>query len=136
TNTPSGPTLVTVGNVYTYTMTGSTATNGYEQLVDQNAFPNSIFQILAISQTYAVPLPGGPDPNDQEYADGCTWDPVPGSPTYRACLGTGKAGGDPLNTTYTVLVVGAGTGTIIPLIYDFSGSSYHYNSDFGLGITV
>src|SRR5207253_953774 len=44
----SGPTSVQVGGVYTYTLNGGTATNGYEQLVAQLNFPTSIFQLLNV----------------------------------------------------------------------------------------
>ena len=33
--------------------------------------------------------------------------------------------------TFTVLVVGTGSTSLTGAIYDFSGSSYHYNADFG-----
>jgi uncharacterized repeat protein (TIGR01451 family) len=45
----------------------------------------------------------------------------------------GKAGGT-ISTTYTVRIIAAGTTTASTLIRDFSGSSYHYNSDYGTGI--
>jgi uncharacterized repeat protein (TIGR01451 family) len=45
----------------------------------------------------------------------------------------GKAGGT-ISTTYTVKIVAAGTTTASTLINDFSGSSYHYNNDYGQGI--
>ena len=34
-----------------------------------------------------------------------------------------------------MLILSAGTTTASTLIYDFSGSSYHYNSDFGTAIS-
>ncbi|PYT02972.1 MAG: hypothetical protein DMF65_05215, partial [Acidobacteria bacterium] len=50
-----------------------------------------------------------------------------GTPNYSG----GKAGGT-IVTTYTVRVIGSGgTATMNSLVYDFSGSSYHYGNDYG-----
>ena len=131
----SGPTTVYVGQTYNYTVNASTATQGYEQLEAFLNLSNVIFQVLAISTTYTSPAGGT---NDKFYADACGWDNNPLSGTYRSCIGPanysgGKAGGT-ISTTYTVKVLSAGTTTASTLIMDFSGSSYHYNSDFGTGI--
>src|SRR5207244_12577119 len=96
---------------------------------------NVIFQVLTISTTYSSPAGGT---NDKFYADACGWDNNPLSPNYRSCIGPvnysgGKAGGT-VGTTYTVKVLSAGITTATTLILDFSGSSYHYNSDYGLGL--
>src|SRR5437762_2236244 len=45
----------------------------------------------------------------------------------------GKAGGTVV-TTYTVKVLSTGSTTATTLIMDFSGSSYHYNSDYGIQV--
>jgi uncharacterized repeat protein (TIGR01451 family) len=133
-NSISGASTVYVGQTYTYTLDAKTATNGYEQLEAFVPFPASIFQVLSITTTYGAPAGGT---NNKFYADACGWDNIPTSGTYRSCIGPlqysgGKAGGDVL-TTYTVRVVGAGSTVVSSLIYDFSGSSYHYNSDYGGG---
>ena len=52
-----------------------------------------------------------------------------------SCIGPdqypgGKAGGNVV-TTYTVKVLSTGTTTAGTAILDFSGSSYHYNNDYG-----
>jgi uncharacterized repeat protein (TIGR01451 family) len=130
-----GPTTVFVGQTYNYTVNASTATQGYEQLSAFLNLPNIIFQVLAISTTYTAPAGGT---NDKFYADACGWDNNPLSGTYRSCIGPtnysgGKAGGT-ISTTYTVKVLSTGTTTASTLIMDFSGSSYHYNSDYGTGI--
>ncbi len=130
-----GPTTVYVGQTYNYTVNASTATQGYEQLEAFLNLPNIIFQVLAISTTYTSPAGGT---NNKFYADACGWDNNPLSGTYRSCIGPtnysgGKAGGT-ISTTYTVKVLSAGTTTASTLIMDFSGSSYHYNSDYGTGI--
>jgi uncharacterized repeat protein (TIGR01451 family) len=134
----SGPTTVELGQTVTYTVTTKTATQGYEQLEGFSTFPTSIFRIVSTATTYSAPTGAT---NDTLYADACGWDAAPASGTYRSCVGPegytgGKAGGNPITTTYTLEVVGTGTGNVQTLIYDFSGSSYHYNSDFGTAITV
>src|SRR6266545_38792 len=126
----SGPTSVVVGQTYQYVVNSSTATGGYEQLEAFLNFPNVMFQLISVASTYTAPTGGT---NDKVYADACTWDNLPTSPTYRSCLGTGKAGGT-IVTTYTVKILSPGTATLTTLIYDFSGSSYHYNDDFGTGV--
>ena len=123
------------GQTYRFTLTSRTATQGYEQLETFVNFPDSIFEIQDIKTTYAAPSGAR---NDRVYADACGWDPVTTSPTYRSCIGPtkfsgGKAGGNPIKTEYTVEVVGVGSGTLSGLVYDFSGSSFHYNADFGTG---
>jgi uncharacterized repeat protein (TIGR01451 family) len=94
-----------------------------------------IFQVQSISTTYTAPSGGT---NDKFYADACGWDNNPLSPTYRSCIGPvqysgGKAGGNVV-TIYTVKVISTGTTTAGTAIVDFSGSSYHYNSDYGASI--
>jgi hypothetical protein len=120
-----------VGNTYTYKLYGSTATNGYEQLEAFATFPTSLFRILSMHSDYSVG-----NAVDSVYADACSWQPDPSiTATYRSCLGTGKSGGDVV-VTYTVLATTAGSGTLDALLYDFSGSSYHYNSDFSATVHV
>src|SRR6185503_12916903 len=131
-NSITGPTTVYVGQTYQYTVNASTATGGYEQLQAFLELPNVIFQVLSIATTYTAPSGGT---NDKFYADACGWDNNPLSANYRSCIGPtqyagGKAGGTVV-TTYTVKVISAGTTTAGTAILDFSGSSYHYNSDYG-----
>ncbi len=133
----TGPTSVYVSQVYTYTVRSSTATQGYEQLESFLNLSNILFQVLSISTTYTSPTGGT---NDKFYADACGWDNNPLSINYRSCIGPvnysgGKAGGN-IVTTYTVKVLSTGTTTANNLILDFSGSSYHYNSDYGTSITI
>jgi uncharacterized repeat protein (TIGR01451 family) len=123
------------GQTYRFTLTSKTATQGYEQLETFVNFPDSIFEIQDVKTTYAAPAKAR---NDRVYADACGWDATPTSPTYRSCVGPtkfagGKAGGNPITTQYTVKIVGLGSGTLSGLVYDFSGSSFHYNADFGTG---
>jgi uncharacterized repeat protein (TIGR01451 family) len=131
------PTTVYVGQTYTYVLYSSTATGGYEQLESFINLPATIFQILSVTQTYSTP-PGAT--NDTLYGDACGWDNVPTSPTYRSCIGPvnypGGKVGNSVVTTYTVKILSVGSANVTALIYDFSGSSYHYNSDFGTGINA
>lgn len=134
-NSITGPTTVYVGQTYQYTVNASTATGGYEQLQAFLELPNVIFQVLSIATTYTAPSGGT---NDKFYADACGWDNNPLSANYRSCIGPvqypgGKAGGNVV-TTYTVKVLSTGTTTAGTAIVDFSGSSYHYNSDYGTKI--
>jgi len=129
----TGPTTVYQGQIYNYTVSASTATQGYEQLEAFLNLSNIIFQVLSVSTTYTSPTGGA---NNKIYADACGWDNNPlNLSTYRSCVGpeqypSGRAGGNVV-TTYTVKVLSTGITTASTLIYDFSGSSYHYNSDFG-----
>jgi uncharacterized repeat protein (TIGR01451 family) len=134
-NSIIGPTTVYVGQTYNYTVNASTATGGYAQLEAFLDLSNIIFQVQSISTTYTAPAGGT---NDKFYADACGWDNNPLSGTYRSCIGPanypgGKAGGTVV-TTYTVKVLSTGNTTASTLIMDFSGSSYHYNSDYGVQV--
>lgn len=132
----SGPTTVYVGETYNYTVNASTATQGYEQLEAFLNLSNVIFQITNIATTYTAPSGAT---NNKIYADACGWENNPLSPNYRSCVGPqtyagGKAGGT-ISTTYTVKILSTGVTTASTLINDFSGSSYHYNSDYGSTIS-
>src|SRR5215211_470460 len=130
-----GTMALTVGNTYYIKLMGATATNGYEQIESFINFPNTVFQILSVATTYTADTsPYLSSPNDRLYGDACLWENDPNSPNYRACLGVGKAGGG-TTVTYQVRILNVGSTNPEPLstlIYDFSGSSYHYNADFGV----
>ena len=127
-NFGAGDTLtLLVGQTYWLRLTASTATNGYEQIESYLNLPNVYFQVLAVTTDYSV----GTD-TDKLYGDACTWENDPNSPNYRSCLATGKSGGGVI-TTYKVKILAYRSGDPTPvfgMIYDFSGSSYHYNSDY------
>ena len=136
--TASAPAHATVflGHIYTFTVNAKTATGGYEQLETFATFPSPMFRILEVDATYAQPSGAT---NDSVYADACGWDnvigPRPSAGTYLSCKGPeqyagGKAGGNPISVTYTVIATATGSGTLQSLIYDYSGSSFHYNSDY------
>ncbi len=125
-----------VGRTYNIALKGFTATNGYNQFVDFINLPNTIFQVNSVITNYAVTSSTIVTPKTNWpmlYADACGWDNDPGSPTYRSCiLDDGKTGGDPVETTYNVTILSGSptSGPLSSLLYDFSGSSYHYNADF------
>ncbi|MDX1971910.1 MAG: SdrD B-like domain-containing protein, partial [Candidatus Sumerlaeia bacterium] len=138
TNSLVGPTTVFVGQSYDYRLSASTATNGYEQLVATVDFPTALFQITSVDASYTAPTGAV---NNKIYADACGWINNPASTSYRSNSGAcdnpdfytgGKAGGN-IVLDYIILVTSttAPNVSVLPLIYDYSGSSYHYNTDFG-----
>ena len=133
---PGGSVGLVVGNTYTIELDGGTATQGYNQFESFINFSNAIFQILSVQTTYSAnnsPYVG--NPNDKLYADACLWENHPASANYRSCVGGDfKAGGQNVVTVYTLRIVGGGgtSQALSTLLYDFSGSSYHYNADFGV----
>ena len=135
---PAGGALtLIVGRTYTIELDGSTATNGYEQLESFINFPNTIFQVLSVQTTYTADTsPSVSSPNDKLYGDACQWENDPNSPNYRACNDVGKVGGGVV-TTYQIKILQVPSAPLVnpeplgSLIYDFSGSSFHYNADFG-----
>ncbi|HUP87334.1 MAG TPA: hypothetical protein VM143_16900 [Acidimicrobiales bacterium] len=132
-NSITGPSAVTVGDEVTYVVDADTALAGFEQLESFLTLPSSIFQVLRVAVTYEKPVGAT---NDTVYADACGWDPIPTSPTYLTCIGParyegGKVGGALLSRV-TVKVIGTGTAELASAIYDKSGSSYHYNTDFSV----
>ncbi|MBI5675510.1 MAG: DUF11 domain-containing protein, partial [Nitrospirae bacterium] len=140
---PGGSMTLLVGNTYNIKLYGGTATQGYEQFEAFINFSNTIFQILSVSTTYSADSSGYvSNPNDKLYGDACLWENDPNSPNYRSCVGvdplTGKVGGNNVVTTYTVKIIGGGgtSETLNSLLYDFSGSSFHYNGDYGVGARI
>ncbi len=134
TSVPIGGTMVLrSGESYCIKMVGSTATNGYEQIETFTNFPNNIFLINSVDMTYTAHTGSDPDYLTKLYSDACTWNNDPTdvtAPAYRECTSTGKDGGD-ITVTYDITIIAtSGSGALNSLIYDFSGSSYHYNSDF------
>ena len=132
---PAGGTMnLMVGNTYNIKLIGATATQGYEQIESYINFDNTIFKVNSVTATHSADA--GTDntapyqASTKLYANGCNWVNDPNSPAYRSCVSTGKYGGN-ITVTYNVTIVsGAGSSkTLNSLIYDFSGSSYHYNAD-------
>lgn len=125
-----------VGDTYAIELGGHTAPGGYNQIEQFINFPNTIFQVLSVSTTYSSedsPYVDGAG-HPQLHADACRWENDPNSPYYLSCWEDYKAGGTVI-TTYTVKIISGGgtSGSLNTLIHDFSGSSFHYNSDFSTG---
>lgn len=131
----AGSGTVYVGRTYYFCLDASTATNGYEQLTTYINLPNTIFNIRSVSSTYTAPVYSG----NQIYEDACRWYQNPYSADYwrknnsADCQGTGKVGGAMQMIFEVYIVARGGPITVTGLIYDFSGSSFHYNSDYGVG---
>ncbi|MFO7584538.1 MAG: hypothetical protein R6W69_07395, partial [Anaerolineales bacterium] len=126
-----------VGGTYYIQLDAKTATQGYEQLETFITLSNTVFQILSVETTYSANTsPYLTSPHDQLYADACLWENDPNSPNYLACLDSGKKSGGNITVLYEVRIIGGGgtTQTLNSLIYDFSGASYHYNSDYSAGV--
>jgi hypothetical protein len=134
---PAGGTMtLVVGNTYTLELDGFTATQGYNQLESFINFPNTIFQVLSVSTTYSANTsPYVSNPNDRLFADACRWDNDPNSPNYRSCIGGDYKSGGTVTTVYSVKIIGGGgtSQNLNTLLYDFSGSSFHYNADYAIG---
>jgi len=122
-----------IGETYFIELTTETST-AYEQLESFLTLSNTIFQVKSVETTYGVktaPDSRVPVPNPSLYADGCLWEPDPDSPNYNSCLSDGKAGGEVV-TRYEIDIISGGGASVglLALIYDRSGSSFHYNTDF------
>jgi hypothetical protein len=145
---PAGGSMnLIINDTYNIKLEGFTATQGYNQLESFINFPNTIFQVLSVSTTYSAddastsppcPYPCVSNPNDKLYADACGWQNNPNILNYRTCVGGDYKAGGTVVTMYTVKIIsGGGTSqTLNSLFQDFSGSSFHYNSDFSTGSRI
>lgn len=128
------PTNLVVGNTYTYKLYAETST-GYEQVEAFLAVPGAIFRTESVSSEYQTPSGATVD---TPYANACGWTMNGALANFGSCTGPivapwspgGKAG-NKMVVTYQLKVIGTGSGSMTPLIYDFSGGSFHYNSDYG-----
>ncbi|HBA88248.1 MAG TPA: hypothetical protein DCZ75_09750 [Geobacter sp.] len=138
---PGGSMNLVVGNSYSIELDGHTAPGGYNQFEEFINFPNTIFQVLSVSSSYSTDNSPQITPASAYpylYADACGWDSNPDSPYYLSCVGGDYKAGSTVITTYQVKIIGGGGGaqTLNTLLYDFSGSSYHYNADYSTGARV
>ena len=122
-----------LGETYFLELTTQTAT-AYEELESFITLSNTIFQVKSVETTYSTltaPPSRVPVPNPRLWADGCLWDNDLDSPNYNSCLADGKAGGVVV-TIYEIDIISGGGDSVglEALIYDRSGSSFHYNTDF------
>lgn len=136
---------VAVGQTFDLTLNARTATQGYEQLEKFIELNPTLFRVNKVTSTYSANSGTDPNAGNKIYADGCGWQnditaTTGGVWEYHnnlSCLGTGKYGGS-ITQKYniTVLDAPAAPATQVEsgaLVYDFSGSSYHYNGDFDSG---
>jgi LPXTG-site transpeptidase (sortase) family protein len=128
-----------VGNTYEIVLYANTATQGYNQIETFINFPNSVFRILEVHTHYSADSsPYVTNPNPFLYGDACLWDDNQNSPTYRSCIGGDYKAGGTIEMHYLIEVIHSSSDQIIltNLIYDFSGSSFHYNSDYSVGARI
>ena len=139
----TGSVTLNEGQIYTIRLDGKTATQGYEQLEQFLGLSSDLFVVKSVSSTFTANAGTDPLASTKIYADGCGWqnDITVNSGPWQyhnnySCSGTGKYGGV-TSITYVVQVktgaaaaAGSSGRTTNALLYDFSGSSYHYNSDF------
>lgn len=149
----SGGVSVTVGDVFQCRARAHTA-SAYPQVSFTADIPNVVFQTLDVRTTYSSPAGGK---NSTVYADGCGWVQNPTDPRYHRSPSTceGESGGNgerytdqypfgsskgavgnDIETTYTIKVLAFPNGIPNPIrvsniMLDYSGSSYHYNADYG-----
>ncbi|MEB3338541.1 MAG: hypothetical protein VKJ46_13825, partial [Leptolyngbyaceae bacterium] len=157
----TGNVTVQVGDTFTCQARAHTAT-AYPQLSFTADIPNVIFQVLDVNSTYEKPTGGI---NSTVYADGCGWVADPSDPRYHLSPGAcssetgfpnvysdqypylappneGNGGvGNNIVTTYRIKVISFPNGIPNPIqvsnvILDYSGSSYHYNADYGVSPNI
>lgn len=137
---PAGGSMnLIVGNTYSITIAGHTAPGGYNQFEQFINIPNTIFQVLSVNTVYtANTSPYVSNPSTGLYADACGWENDPNSPYYLSCVGGDYKTGDVITTTYSVKILsGGGTSqTLSTLLYDLSGASFHYNSDYSTDVRI
>lgn len=136
----SGVIIVQPGQSFDLALLGQTATQGYEQIELFMTLPPDLFDVSEVTSTYSASAGTDPNATKQLYADGCGWINNPADSGYHlsqyTCTGVGKYGGKVRKNYSTkvrnITVPGGGSIDVVvqALIYDFSGSSYHYNSDY------
>lgn len=124
------------GQSLDFTLTGQTATQGYEQIEVFATLAPDIFEVSAVTATYSANAGTDSEATRKLYADGCGWLNDPNADGYHTssenCTGVGKYGGK-VSKRYTMKIsddAPFGSQGVQALIYDFSGSSYHYNADY------
>jgi len=119
-------TNIYVGQTYTYKLYAQTST-AYDEIEAFTAWP-SFVQVTSGSATFSNVTPPASSAGISWWNDACVWNDLGGG--SGTCTGSGKAGGKVV-TTYTVKATTPGTsGGLGATIYDKSGSSFHYNSDY------
>ncbi len=139
-STQLGAPKAIVGQTYTYTLFARTAA-AYPQISAFINFPTTNFRIVNVKSEYSRPSATPASSAPMLYGDACGWQPNPEGAGYNGspgpCIGPvnypgGDVGGD-VKVTYSVQILAGTAGGAVALntlINDFSGSSYHYNSNF------
>ncbi len=125
-----GPSTLAPDEEATYILTAYTASS-FSEVEAFLVFPTDV-RVVSSPATFSRTDFGGLASTLGPWADGCdkwdyTYTPIPGNAN---CPGPGKQG-NTVVVTYTV-IAGSTPFTLKGLIYDFSGSSFHYNKDFGV----
>ncbi len=140
TSIPVGGSMnMVVGNTYEIVLYANTATQGYNQIETFINFPNSVFRILEVHTHYSADSsPYVSNPSPFLYGNACLWDENQNSPTYQSCIGGDYKAGGSIEMHYLIQVIHSSSDQIVltNLIYDFSGSSFHYNSDYSVGARI
>ncbi len=127
-----GPSTLAPGAEATYILTAYTASS-FSEVEAFLVFPKDV-RVVSSPATFSRTDFGGLASTLGPWADGCnkwsyTYSPIPGNAN---CPGPGKQG-NTVVVTYTVIAApGTLPFTLKGLIYDFSGSAFHYNKDFGV----
>ena len=134
---PGGTVTIQNGQTFDLTLNAHTATQGYEQLEKFIQLNPSVFRVNYVTSTYSANSGTDARAGAKIYADGCGWVNDLTSTSYHnnlSCTGTGKYGGT-ITQKYNITVLSdpGSSQTAFTVIYDFSGSSYHYNADYATG---
>jgi LPXTG-site transpeptidase (sortase) family protein len=131
TDSISGPATVAVGDTVQY-VTHLAADQAFGSLVYSLNFPPEILRLHSVAADYPAVAS-----NDSTWEDACSWQDNPDIPgTYNTCLTDTTITGSAV-VTYTFQVLTAGSGTLIPTVYGYSGTvngTYLYASDFGVDV--
>ncbi|MBL6713383.1 MAG: DUF11 domain-containing protein, partial [Pirellulales bacterium] len=132
------------GDLLTIVHRAQSAPGGYEQTTNALTIPTNVFEIISTSaRTVETTFSADTStrvtsPESGVYLNAAGWHSDPGvlalDPAYNTTTDNQKAGGV-METTYQVRVRPAapvGAVTLTGVIYDFSGSSFHYNADSGV----
>ncbi|HWS24790.1 MAG TPA: sortase [Anaerolineales bacterium] len=125
-----GSVNMTIGNTYYIRLNASTAPGGYNQLESYINLNYLYFRVNSVVSTYTIQ--DSNVSNDTLYSDSCGWENDITSPDYRSCVvDDGKSGGSMTFLYSVTIMAGAGSSNLLSAnVYDFSGSSYHYNADY------
>ena len=112
-STVISPSTITLGSTFTVTVTSKTTGGGnFDNVSVPMMFDPTVAQMTGVTTTYQIP-----------------------SGTSQNSFYDQNVGGD-IQSVFTFKAIGTGTSNFYWLIYDQSGGSYHYNSDFGNAIVI